>query len=98
MALVEVSVVPVGTGSPSFSSVVSQALREAHESGVKYEVNATSTVLEGDLPVLLDVARKMHEAAFTGGVRRVVTNISIDDRKDRDLRMEEATRAAESGL
>jgi len=98
MALVEVSVVPVGTGSSSFSSVVSQALKEAHESGVRYDVNATSTVLEGDLPVLLDVARKMHEAGFIGGARRVVTNISIDERKDKDLRIEEAVEAAESGL
>lgn len=98
MALVEVSVVPVGTGSSSFSSVVSQALREAHRNGIKYQVNATSTVMEGDLPALLHVAQKMHEAAFFGGVQRVVTNISIDERKDKDLKMEDAVQAARCGL
>lgn len=98
MALLEISVVPVGTETPSFSSTVSQALREAQRNGIKYDVTPTSTVMEGDLLALLDVAHQMHKAAFTGSTERVVTNISIDERRDKDLRMEEAVRAAQSGL
>ncbi|MFZ5814925.1 MAG: MTH1187 family thiamine-binding protein [Bacillota bacterium] len=98
MALLEISVVPVGTESPSFSSVVSQALKEAQRNGIKYDVSPTSTVMEGDLPALLDIAQKMHRAAFHGGTQRVVTNISIDERRDKDLRMEESVAAARNGL
>lgn len=98
MALLEISVVPVGTESPSFSSVVSQALKEAQRNGIKYEVSPTSTVMEGDLPALLDVAQQMHKAAFHGGTQRVVTNISIDERRDKDLRMEQAVQAARTGV
>lgn len=93
MALLEISVVPVGTESPSFSTAVSEALKEAERNGIKYDVSPTSTVLEGDLPALMDIAHKMHGAAFRGGTQRVVTNISIDERRDKDVSMEEAVRA-----
>lgn len=98
MALLEISVVPVGTESPSFSSIVSHALKEAQRNGIKYDVSPTSTVMEGDLPALLDIAGKMHQAAFYGGTQRVVTNISIDERRDKDLHMEETVSAARSGV
>lgn len=98
MALLEISVVPVGTESPSFSSVVSQALKEAQRNGIKYDVTPTSTVMEGDLPALMDIAQKMHQAAFDGGSQRVVTNISIDERRDKDQQMEQAVHAAQSGV
>jgi len=98
MALLEISVVPVGTESSSFSSVVSQALKEAQRNGIKYDVSPTSTVMEGDLPALLDIALKMHHAAFYGGTQRVVTNISIDERRDKDLSMERTVEAAQAGV
>lgn len=98
MALLEISVVPVGTESPSFSSVVSQALKEAQRNGIKYEVSPTSTVMEGNLPALLDIAQKMHKAAFYGNTQRVVTNISIDERRDKDLHMEDAVKAVQGGV
>lgn len=94
MALVEISVVPVGTECPSFSSVVSRALQEAHRNGIKYTVGPTSTVMEGDLPALMDIAEKMHRSAFSGGTQRVVTNISIDERRDKDQSMEATVAAA----
>lgn len=90
MALLEISVVPVGTESPSISSYIAQACREAERNGIKFDVTPTSTVMEGDLPALLHVAQQMHEAAFHAGSQRVVTNISIDERRDKDLKMEES--------
>ncbi len=98
MALLEISVVPVGTESPSFSSVVSQALKEAQRNGIKYDISPTGTVMEGDLPALMDIAQKMHHAAFYGGTQRVVTNISIDERRDKDLSLEGTVAAAKSSL
>jgi uncharacterized protein (TIGR00106 family) len=90
MALLEISIVPVGTDDPSFSSYVAEACREAERNGIKYEVTPTSTVLEGDLPALMHVAQQMHDAGFRGGSQRVVTNISIDERRDKDLTMEKS--------
>ena len=98
MALLEISVVPVGTDSPSISSYIAQACKEAQRNGIKYDVTATSTVMEGDLRALVDVARQMHEAAFHGGSQRVVTNISIDERRDRNQSMEAAVNAVQAEI
>lgn len=98
MALLEISVVPVGTDSPSISSFIAQACREAKRNGIKFDVTPTATVMEGDLPALMDVARQMHQAAFHAGSKRVVTNISIDERRDKDLSMERTVSAVESIL
>lgn len=98
MALLEISVVPVGTDSPSISSYIAQACKEAQRNGIKYDVTATSTVMEGDLRALVDVARQMHEAAFHGGSQRVITNISIDERRDRNQSMEAAVNAVQAEI
>jgi uncharacterized protein (TIGR00106 family) len=98
MALLEVSVVPVGTDSASISSYVAQACREAKRNGIKFDVTPTSTVMEGDLRALIDIARQMHDAAFAAGSERVVTNISIDERRDKPLSMAESVNAVRDKL
>ncbi|HYF91422.1 MAG TPA: MTH1187 family thiamine-binding protein [Symbiobacteriaceae bacterium] len=98
MALLEISVVPVGTETASISSFITEACREAKRNGIKFDVTPTATVMEGDLPALLDVAQQMHHAGFGHGVQRVVTNISIDERRDKDLVMEKAVSKVETKL
>jgi uncharacterized protein (TIGR00106 family) len=85
MVVAEISVVPLGTGSPSVSRYVADCLKPLKESGLKYEVTAMGTIVEGSLENVLNAARLMHEAPFDAGVRRVVTTIKIDDRRDREI-------------
>jgi len=98
MALLEISVVPVGTDSPSISSFIAEACREAKRNGIKFDVTPTATVMEGDLPALLNVAHQMHQAAFHAGSQRVVTNIAIDERRDKDLSMENTVRTVRNEI
>ena len=84
MALVEVSVIPVGTPTPSVSQYIARAVKVLEgEKDIKYELTAMGTVIEGDLEQVLTLVRKMHEAVFNAGVMRVVTTIKIDDRRDK---------------
>lgn len=84
MAIVEVSIVPIGTETTSLSNYVAGALKVLQdEKDVKYEITAMGTILEGELDTLLAVIQKMHQSAFDGGARRVVTTIKIDDRRDK---------------
>jgi uncharacterized protein (TIGR00106 family) len=84
MAVMEVSIIPIGTGAPSLSKYVARAVEALHgEEDIKYEPTAMGTIIEGDLERLLVSVRKMHEAVFDAGVMRVVTSITIDDRRDR---------------
>lgn len=84
MALIEVAVIPLGTGTPSVSKYVAQAVQVLRgEKDIKYELTAMGTIIEGDLERLLALVRKMHEAVFAAGAVRVVTNVKIDDRRDK---------------
>ena len=84
MALIEVAIIPLGTGTPSVSKYVVQAVQVLRgEKDIKYELTAMGTIIEGDLERLLALVRKMHEAVFTAGAVRVVTTVKIDDRRDK---------------
>lgn len=83
MAIVEVSVVPIGVEGTSLSGYVAAALEVVRASSVSYELTAMGTILSGDLDDILAVARRMHERLFEKGAPRVLTQIKIDDRRDR---------------
>ena len=84
MALVEVSIIPIGTGSPSLSRYIARAVEVLQgEKDIKYELTAMGTVIEGDLARLMALVGKMHEAVFDAGVMRVLTTVNIDDRRDK---------------
>lgn len=88
MALADVTIIPLGTGSASVSKYVAGTIKALQQAkGVKYEITAMGTTIEGDLDKVLAVAREMHEKTFTQGVARVVTMIKIDDRRDKELTM-----------
>ncbi|MFC1917161.1 MTH1187 family thiamine-binding protein [Chloroflexota bacterium] len=84
MAIVEVSVVPIGTSTPSVSRYVARAIQILREqSAVKYELTAMGTIIEGDLEQVMTLVKEMHRSAFNEGVQRVVTTIKIDERRDK---------------
>ncbi len=84
MAIAEISVVPLGTKTPSVSRYVARAIKVLEkQKEVKYEITAMGTIIEGDLDRILAVVRKMHEETFLEDVARVVTTVKIDDRRDK---------------
>jgi len=88
MAMIDISVVPVGTKSPSVSEYVAGGVRILkNEPGIKYELTAMNTIIEGDLEKLMALAQRMHRSAFDAGAVRVVTTIRIDERRDKPLTM-----------
>ena len=88
MAIIELSVVPVGTGTPSVSKYVAGAVRILqNERDIKYKLTAMGTIIEGDLEHLLTLVRKMHQSAFDAGAMRVVTTVKIDERRDKPSSM-----------
>jgi uncharacterized protein (TIGR00106 family) len=99
MAMIDISVVPVGTQSPSVSRFVAGAVKILQkEPGIKYELTAMNTIIEGDLPQLLSLAQRMHQSAFEAGAVRVVTTLRIDERRDKPLTIEGKVRAVKEKL
>lgn len=83
MAVVEISVVPLGVQSVSLSAFVAEALKVLQKSGLSYELTGMGTIISGDLDAIWRVLREMHESCFAQGVTRVLTTIRVDDRRDR---------------
>jgi len=99
MAIVAVSVVPIGTGSTSVSHFVAAAERVLRADGrVSYRLGPMFTTLEGELVDCLDVVRRMHESLFEIGALRVSTLVKIDDRRDREADMDSKIRSVEEKL
>lgn len=84
MAIVEVTIAPLGTGTPSISKYVAACHKVLEEAAdLKHQLTPMATVIEGDLDRILAVIRQMHEVPFTAGAQRVSTIIRIDDRRDK---------------
>lgn len=98
MAVVFLSIAPLGTGTPSVSRYVAGVERILRESGLKSQLTAMGTIIEGDLDEILQVVRRMHEHPFTQGAVRVSTFVKIDDRRDKEHTIEGKMRSVEEKL
>lgn len=84
MAIAEITVIPLGTKTPSVSKYVARAVKVLQqEKDIKHKITPMGTIIEGDLDKILAVVRKMHDATFGEGVARVVTTVKIDDQRDK---------------
>ena len=84
MALAEVSIIPLGTGTTSLSKYVAQVVKILQaEPDIRYELTAMGTIIEGDLGQLFSIIQKMHESVFDDEVKRLFSVIKIDDRRDK---------------
>ena len=95
MIIAEFSVIPLGTGSTGVSCYVKEALEVLKkEEGVRVKPGAMGTVIEADnLGDLFNAVGKAHEAVFKSGAKRVVSELRIDDRRDREASVEKKLEA-----
>lgn len=99
MATAGISIVPIGTGSTSVSRYIADSVKILQkEPGIKYEVTAMTTIIEGELDKIFEVAKKMHRSFFDAGVKRIVTSIRIDDRLDKPMTIESKVKAVKEKL
>ncbi|GAE24784.1 hypothetical protein JCM9140_736 [Halalkalibacter wakoensis JCM 9140] len=100
MAIVDVTIIPIGTDSPSVSKYVAeiQEVLKTYEGKITYQLTPMSTLIEGELPVLFEVIQAIHEVPFKHGLQRVATNIRIDDRRDKRATMEGKVEAVQAHL
>lgn len=102
MAIADVTVIPIGTETPSVSGYVAdiqRVLKKYEESGrIRFQLTPMNTIIEGELPDLFEVIQAMHEVPFEKGLMRVATNIRIDDRRDVKRKMEEKVQRVETRL
>ncbi|WP_068621895.1 MTH1187 family thiamine-binding protein [Paenibacillus tuaregi] len=99
MAIAEVTIIPIGTGSTSLSTYVAQMQRVLQkQEGVEYQLTSMSTIIEGPLDRILAAITALHEATFEAGAGRVSTSIKIDDRRDKPSSSEQKLRSVREKL
>jgi uncharacterized protein (TIGR00106 family) len=98
MALMEISVAPLGTGQPGVGEYVADMINYLKNNDLPYVLTDMGTVLEGEIDQLLAVARVLHEMPFQKQVWRVVTHITIDDRRDKKVHLEDKIKAVTGRL
>ena len=94
--LIEFSIVPVGTGS-SLGDRLAEVLRIVDESGLPYKVNPMGTVVEGEWDELFRLVKHCHETLMKRE-KRVLTTVTVDDRKGKVNRLEEKVKSVEKRL
>ncbi len=89
MIIAELSIVPLGQ-STSVSCHVKTALHSLkQEKNITLYPNAMATVIEApDLPTLFTAVEKAHNAVLATGAKRVITQLKIDDRRDKHTTVE----------
>jgi uncharacterized protein (TIGR00106 family) len=87
MIISQLSIAPVGK-DVSLSKYVKTALNVLEKSNIKFETNAMATVIETeDLETLFKVVEEAHKAVMKSGAKRVITELKIDDRGDKNVTM-----------
>lgn len=81
--IVEVSVVPIGTGETSVSAYVRAAVQVIEENGLEYEVNSMGTCVQGEWDEVFSTLKAVHDQLAKMGCNRIVTTVKIDDRRDK---------------
>lgn len=83
-ALAEIQVVPLGVGV-SVRKEVMRAHEIIRQSGLVVQLHAYGTNVEGELGTILVTIGKIHETLHAEGVVRIVTNVKIGTRTDKDV-------------
>lgn len=88
MIISQLSIAPVGEDT-SLSKYVKAAINAIKNENVKYKTNAMATVIETkDLETIFNVVQKAHNAVLDLGAERIITELKIDDRRDKNNTIE----------
>jgi uncharacterized protein (TIGR00106 family) len=82
-ATAEVQVIPIGSGV-SVRSEVQRAHGILEESGLRVELHASGSNMEGELADILDAVRRIHETLHAEGTIRIASFVKIGTRTDKE--------------
>ena len=89
MLLAQLSVYPIGAGV-SLGRYVKKGVKIIEESGYTYQVGGMSTSVEvPDLKELFELLEKIRQAQIDEGAERVIIELKVDERRDKDATLHE---------
>ncbi len=94
----QLTIIPLGTATTSVGKYVAEVQEFLHNEGAAFTLTDMGTVIEGEVSELLALAAKVHELPFLQGAKRVVTQIALDDRRDKTVHIGDKTKAVQNRL
>ncbi|PYI12740.1 cell wall biogenesis protein [Aspergillus sclerotiicarbonarius CBS 121057] len=82
------SLIPIGSQNASFSKQVADIQRLMQKSGLKYQMHATGTIVEGSWDQVSQIIGHAHALIHQEGIARIQTDIRITTRTDKVQPME----------
>jgi len=95
--IADLCVVPIGIGV-SVSKEVAICERILAAAGLKTQLHAYGTNIEGDWDQVFAAVKQCHEALHAAGVPRISTNMRFGTRVDREQRMDDKVRSVAEKL
>jgi len=88
MILAQLSIYPIGEGI-SLGKFVRKGIQVIEDSGYTYSVGGLSTSIEfPDMDSLFALVKKVRQAHLDEGAKRIVVDLKIDDRGDKNATLE----------
>lgn len=83
MVIADIAVMPLipAVSEDEMYKQVDAAIDCIKKSGLKYEIGAMSTTVEGEFDEVFDLIKKVHKIPFEVGSDRVMTVVRIDEKK-----------------
>lgn len=95
--ILDLCVVPLGVGV-SVSSYVVACERVIKEAGLKSQLHAYGTNIEGEWDDVMAAVKRCHEVIHEMGAPRITTTIKLGTRTDRSQTMDDKVRSVEQKL
>jgi uncharacterized protein (TIGR00106 family) len=95
--IMDLCIVPLGVGV-SVSSYVAECHRVLQAAGLKTQLHAYGTNIEGDWDAVMAAVKQCHERVHILGAPRITTTIKLGTRIDRDQTMDDKVRSVEEKL
>jgi uncharacterized protein (TIGR00106 family) len=91
--IAEFSLEPIGKGK-SMKNEIAEVVKTIQSCGIKHEVNALSTTLEGEWDDVMACLKRCHDKVLTMGVERIATTLKLELRTDKQATIERQKRLA----
>ncbi len=93
MPMFEITIVPLGTNSPSLSKYVRISYEEIKRSGLEFQLTPMGTCVIGSFKDVFALVEKIHNKLSALGMERISTQIKIDDRRDKKITFQSKIKA-----
>lgn len=95
--IAEFTIIPIGVGI-SLSQYIAKCEQLLNESGLKYELHANGTNVEGDWEAVFAALARCHESLHAMGVPRIHSEIKAGTRVDRAQSMDDKLASVQAKL